>query len=72
MNQLYGSKTWVQGEADAIVTIGRMHNDPIPDARYIYVPKNKLVGGEPTKRNARWEVRIHPEIARYSSVYTAA
>ena len=72
MNQLYGSKTGVQGEADAIVTIGRMHNDPIPDARYIYVPKNKLVGGEPTKRNARWEVRIHPEIARYSSVYTAA
>jgi len=68
--QLYGSKTGIQGEADAILTVGRLHNDSIPNARYLYAPKNKLSGGDPSCRNAKWEVVIHPEIGRYSSVNT--
>lgn len=68
--QLYGSKTGIQGEADAILTVGRLHNDTIPNARYLYAPKNKLSGGDPSCRNAKWEVVIHPEIGRYSSVNT--
>jgi hypothetical protein len=63
MSQLYGSKTGVQGEADAIVTIGRLPEEG--NKRYIYVPKNKLSGGNPALRNGRFEVEIQPEIARW-------
>lgn len=64
MSKLYGSKTGIQGEADAIVTIGRLHDtDP---KRYVFVPKNKLTGGsDPKLRNGRFEIEIQPEIARF-------
>ena len=64
---MFGSKTGLQGEADVIVTMGRIYADG--DLRYLFVPKNKLkTPGDPTKRNGKFIVRIHPDIARYSDV----
>lgn len=65
MEQLYGSKTGMQGEADAIVTIGRSYDPKLKNARFLFVPKNKLLGALPEDRNARWQVEILPEKARF-------
>lgn len=59
MDCLYGSKTGAQGEADAILLIGRSYAEP--DKRFIYTPKNKLTGS-----NEKHEVTLEKEIARYS------
>lgn len=66
MNQLYMSKTGVQGEADVIIMIGRS-NDPIKkDSRFISIPKNKLPAGTvPSARNMRREVIMDAEHARF-------
>lgn len=63
MSRLYGSKTGIQGEADAIITIGRVPDEG--NRRYIYVPKNKMAGKNPTLRNGKFEVDILPETARW-------
>jgi replicative DNA helicase len=63
MSRLYGSKTGIQGEADAIITIGR---DPSTgDTRYLYVPKNKLGGTNKAMRNGKYEIQILPHIGRF-------
>ena len=70
MNQLRGSKTDKIGEADAIITIGKTHDNEY--TRYINIPKNKLVGGKgvkPELRHGKFEVTIQPEIARYVGTY---
>lgn len=68
MSKLYGSKTGIQGEADAIVTIGR-----VPDtgnARYLYVPKNKMSRpGNPKLRNGMFEIEIVPDIGRFKEFF---
>lgn len=72
-DDLRGTTTDKQGEADAIVTIGRSVDPAKGSARYIYVPKNKLHGGPRSKeefRHGRFEVRIRPEIARYETSVT--
>lgn len=73
MHQLYASKTGIQGEADAIITIGRSFDTSIAEnARFLYVPKNKLSGDAGTvesERNGRYEVFIDTERARYTGVY---
>lgn len=58
MDSLYGSKTGAQGEADAILFIGKTPVDG--DKRFIYCPKNKLTGS-----NEQFEVTLMKEIARY-------
>lgn len=63
MSQLYGSKTGLQGEADAIVTIGR--SDPTSDTRYIFIPKNKLSAPEESVRNGRFQVTINGPLCRF-------
>jgi replicative DNA helicase len=63
MSKLYGSKTGVQGEADAIITIGRLPEEG--NKRYLYVPKNKLDGNNQAFRNGRFEIEIQPEIGRF-------
>lgn len=66
MSKLYGSKTGIQGEADAIITMGRLPDTG--NTRYLYLPKNKLKGGsDPASRNGRWEIEIEPDIARFKS-----
>jgi replicative DNA helicase len=55
MHQLAGSQQAIQGEADAIIMLGR--DQETPNARYIYTPKNKLpTPGDQTQRNGKWEV----------------
>lgn len=63
MSKLYGSKTGIQGEADAIITIGRTPDTG--NSRYLYVPKNKMAGNDPSLRNGMFEIEIQPDIARY-------
>lgn len=65
MGQLYGSKTGVQGEADAIITIGRLPEEG--NKRYLYIPKNKLDGNNQALRNGRFEIEIQPEIGRFKA-----
>lgn len=68
MNQVYGSQTAIQGESDAIVTIGRLHEAGYEYSRFLYVPKNKMAGGpkaDESLRNGKFEVKINPTIARF-------
>lgn len=69
MHQLYNSRVGVQGEADAIVMVGRDLDPSEPEeVRGIRVAKNKLPGGprsEEKERHAIWEVDIDIEHARY-------
>lgn len=61
MHQLAGSQQAIQGEADAIITVGR--DLKMPTARFIYVPKNKLpTPGDPAMRNGQFEV--FPDFSR--------
>lgn len=68
MEQLYMGKTGPQGEADAIIMIGRSYEEGEKHSRFINVPKNKLTGGVgtvPSMRNMQIEVTLHAEIARF-------
>lgn len=71
MHQLYASKTGIQGEADAIITIGRtLDPSTDPNVRGVYVPKNKMNGGkEPSERNAKYEVLIDPLTGRFKGAF---
>lgn len=63
MSQLYGSKTGLQGEADVIMIIGRVHSEG--NIRHINIPKSKsLRVGTGDKK---FPVLLIPEIARYES-----
>jgi replicative DNA helicase len=67
-NQLRGSRTDKPGEADLIITIGKVHDPLKENTRYIHVAKNKLFGGpvsEEKERHGYWEVTIKPHVARY-------
>lgn len=69
-DQLRGSTTDKAGEADAIVTIGKVNGDhSLINSRFIHVPKNKLYGGprsDEAHRHGFFEAEITPEIARYA------
>lgn len=70
MHQLAGSRVAKQGEADAIITIGRLEDEDKghENRRYIYVPKNKLRGGTrslESERRGKWISYIEPEVARF-------
>ncbi len=62
-DRLYGSKTALQGEADAIITMGRSHEEAHANMRFIYVPKNKCFGNVEAERNVKATVFIKPELA---------
>ena len=66
MGSLYNSKTSVQGESDAIVTIGHVAGEE--DIRYLRAPKNKLRGAHPKMRNVGCAVRLDKERARLVSL----
>jgi replicative DNA helicase len=66
MHQLAGSQQALQGELDAIVTIGR--DLAHPHMRYLYVPKNKLpTPGDKGMRNGFFDVQPQFEIARFDT-----
>lgn len=65
--RLYGSKTGLQGEADCIVTMGRVYSHG--NYRYLFFPKNKsTTPGNKDRRNGKWKVRMLGDIARYEDV----
>ena len=66
MGSLYNSKTSVQGECDAVVTIGHIQGED--DVRYLRAPKNKLRGAHPKMRNLGCAVRLDKERARLVSL----
>lgn len=64
MHQLAGSQQAIQGEADAIITLGR--DLEYPAFRYIYVPKNKMdTPGNNDLRNGKFEVTPDWERSRF-------
>ncbi len=69
-NQLYGSKTGIQGEADFIITVGKVHDPALENVRFIHVPKNKLPGGprtDPSKRHGYHQVDFDGDRGRFKS-----
>ena len=69
MQAMFGSKVALQGEADMIINIGRITDGSEPVAmRHFYVPKNKLSGGDPTKRNNRFDALINHELCKYEDI----
>lgn len=69
-NQLYGSKTGLQGGVDAIIGIGRYNFEHLKDQdnRYIFISKNKLeYGTDPTSKNGKFTVKIDANRARFKS-----
>jgi replicative DNA helicase len=67
-HQMHLSKTAVQGEADAIITIGVINEAGFEHTRFLNIPKNKLLGGPKTDeslRHSMHEVTILPERARF-------
>ena len=68
MGSLYGSRVAMQGEADAIIMIGRDETDADQSLRYFGVPKNKLKAKDPTARNNRFVARIQHDTVNFKEV----
>lgn len=71
MARLYESKTAVQGEMDAIVTIGQKGGvtTATNTMRYLNVVKNKLpVPGNPALRHGKHEVLLYPQYALFKDL----
>ena len=71
MSNVANAKTSKQAEADWILGIGAVHDVGLEDIRYLHLSKNKLSGdtdSDQKLRHGRCEVRIQPEIARYSEI----
>lgn len=61
---LYGTKTGGPGEADLIISMGRLNDGS--NTRYFWAPKNKmLTPGDESARNKRWEAQIDTQRARF-------
>lgn len=65
-NQMYMSKVGLQGEMDAIITLGRSLDPGFENIRGLYTPKNKLTGKETFKAH----VELDAERAVYNSLGT--
>lgn len=71
MRHLYGSQTGIQGEADAIIFLGRSKEMSESDYRFLSVPKNKLGDGpkcDPKKRSSRYLLKVDYEHACFEEV----
>lgn len=70
MEHLFGSRIAVQGEADAIITIGRITDgSTLPNLRHFHVPKNKLPSGsDPTQRNVRFDAFIDHDTVSFKDI----
>jgi len=64
---LYGSKTSVQGEADAILMIGQ-DNEAGADVRFLRAPKNKLAKAHPDFRSEGCAIKLDKERAQIISM----
>jgi hypothetical protein len=71
MDNVANAKTSKQAEADWILGIGCVHDEGLEFIRYLHASKNKLSGDEDSDNNLRHgkiEVKIQPDIARYSDL----
>ena len=71
MSHVADAKTSKQAEADWILGIGKSNEGGTEAVRYFNISKNKLIGDEftdPELRHGRFEVWIHPTIARYEDM----
>lgn len=69
MADVVNAKTAKQAEADWILGIGAEHDSA--NIRYLHLSKNKLAGGPecvPESRHGKFQVLIHPMIARYEDI----
>lgn len=65
-DQLYNSKTAIQGEADVLITIGALHG--VDDKRFFNIPKNKIpptAGVDPSLSHGKEEVFFDAQRGRY-------
>lgn len=65
-DQLYNSKTAIQGEADVLITIGKMHG--VDDKRWLNIPKNKIPptpGVDPLLSHGKEEVNFDGTTGRF-------
>lgn len=71
IKHLYGSQTGIQGEADAMIFLGRSRDPKEQDYRFISVPKNKMGDGprcDRAKRNARYLLKVDYDHACFEEV----
>ena len=71
MDDVDGSKTAKQGEADWILGIGKSHQEGMESVRHLHLCKNKLLGDEDTDpglRHGKAEILINANIARYEDI----
>lgn len=71
MSHVADAKTAKQAEADWMLGIGRSYDDELAEVRHFCVSKNKLMGdtdSDPSLRHGKWDVRIEPQIARYTDL----
>lgn len=71
MAHVANAKTAKQAEADFILGIGSTNDSGWEHIRFFNISKNKLLGDENTRddlRHGKFEVILHPEIARYDSI----
>lgn len=70
-SQIYGSKTGVQGETDALIMLGKNHDASLADTRYLNITRNKLVGGgtiwSPAHQYLRSEIKFDAHRAQYKT-----
>ncbi len=74
MDMLYGSTTLIQGECDAILMLGRSHDEAeyALNARGLYCPKNKLIGDLKSGgkfRNNKFEVVFNNDTSRFKGAF---
>lgn len=67
MEALYGSQTGIQGEADAIIMLGRSYDPADEEFRFFYIPKNKMYGKSPMHRNGKFIATIDTTTGRFST-----
>lgn len=71
MDDVFGSKTGKQGEADWMLGIGKTHQEGMENVRHFHVVKNKLVQDsemDASMRHGKADVLIIPEIGRYKDI----
>lgn len=70
-SQLYGTKTGLVSESDAMVMIGKDNTPGMADRRWLNVVRNKMPGGPRTKpadRHGVFEVEFRGDIARVATL----
>lgn len=69
-DRIYKSKTAVQGEADALIMLGRDEDGTNDDTRYLYVAKNKMPPAPctvPAYKHGKFDVAFNAETSRFTS-----